>query len=97
MTRHARAIDGNQGEIVKALRAAGYEVRDMHKAGYGVFDLLVRRGAFRCWVEVKQAGGAFTDDEHEFMDWAPGPFRVVWSAQDAVDKLSVLEGEKEQR
>ena len=42
--KYARRADGNQPEIVAALRAAGAVVQPLHTVGQGVPDLLV---AFR--------------------------------------------------
>ena len=41
MTRYARRIDANHGEIRDGLRALGYQVLDMSAAGEGVPDLFV--------------------------------------------------------
>ncbi len=45
MSRHARKIDDNQTEIVKALRSRGHLVQSLAAVGGGVPDLLV--GAYR--------------------------------------------------
>ena len=93
MTRFARKVDLNQAEIVAALRADGWEVRDMHKCGYGIYDLLVRKGGLRFWIEVKQPGEQLTPAEDELLEWIPGRVFVVQDAQQAVDLLAPFERE----
>ena len=89
-TRHRRKPDANQAEVVAALRAAGYAVLDLHRVGEGVPDLLVadERTGHQVLVEIKQDGEFLNVREKEFFQTWPGQKRIVFDAQDAVDKLS---------
>jgi hypothetical protein len=53
MSRYARKVDGNQGEIVAALEAIGVRVFDTSSVGQGLPDLVCMRGGKTTWVEVK--------------------------------------------
>jgi len=90
MTRYRKSVDANQAEVVAALRAAGWTVKDCHALGGGVFDLAVRKDDFRAWVEVKMQGEKLTAAEKEFEEWGPGMKFVVYGAEAAVEKLNGL-------
>jgi Holliday junction resolvase len=55
--------DGNQKEIVAALRKAGATVQDLHTVGKGCPDLLVGYQGINYLIEVKTADGELTNDE----------------------------------
>ena len=66
MTR-AKRIDGNQREIVKALRKLGFSVEYTYQIGKGFPDFIIGFGGiFTLPVELKDKGGKLTDDERKF-------------------------------
>jgi hypothetical protein len=74
MMEHGK-VDGNQTEIVKALRKAGCLVESIADVGNGVPDLIVgfMDGLTPCLVimEVKMPNGKLTDKEKAFaVRWA---------------------------
>lgn len=89
--RRARKTDNTHTVIRNGLRAAGYEVLDLSGVGMGVWDMLVRRGEFRCWLEAKSSGGELTGAEQIFSDYAPGPFVVAESLEEAIYRLGIAE------
>ena len=79
-----RRSDGNQREIVAALRAVGVWVFDTHELGLGYPDLTTwYRGAFRL-LEVKTPTGRLTDWEKAFIANCPGHVFVVRSVEEAL-------------
>ena len=91
--RYRKAIDANQSEIVAALRSAGWKVHDTHALGGGIPDLAVwREGGPRVWVEIKMPGEKVTEAERAFFyEWGPGAAIVVYSSEQALDKLAEIE------
>lgn len=90
--RRARRTDGNQREIVAALRAAGRAVEIISDVGRGVPDLLVSIGGVNFLLEVKIPGAKLTEDERRWhLAWR-GNVAVVTTAQEAVDATSPLRG-----
>lgn len=53
MRRTAARIDGNQAEVVAALRSAGASVECLHMLGRGVPDLLIGHNGVNLLLEVK--------------------------------------------
>ena len=86
MTPAPRRTDSNQQEVMDTLRAAGYMVFDAHRLGKGFPDLAVCKYRNVYLVEVKTRDGKLTEDEREFIK-SGWPVIVVFSGQDAVDKL----------
>jgi hypothetical protein len=84
-----RRSDGNQAEIVAALRAVGVWVWDTHELGFGFPDLVTWRddseggGTYRL-IEVKTPTGRLTDWEKAFIANCPGAVYVVRSVDDAL-------------
>ena len=74
--RYRLRRDLNDGEITKAMTAAGFNVIDLTSVGKGIPDKLVikplpqisEHGAlfFVCWVEIKSAKGKLQGDQHVF-------------------------------
>lgn len=88
-----RRSDGNQREIVAALRAVGVWVWDTHELGLGYPDLTTwYRGVFRL-IEVKTPTGRLTDWEKAFIANCPGEVHVVRSIEDAL-RAHGMEGER---
>lgn len=84
MTKYKR-VDGNQAEIVAALRDAGYYTIDLSALGHGVFDQLVAcNNGIAVMMEIKTPGGKLTPDERKFYDVYPGLKCVVHSTADAL-------------
>ena len=80
MRRRART-DGNHGQIVEALRAAGCTVQSLAAIGDGTPDLLVGVGGRNLLVEVKDGSKSpsrrrLTDDERTW--------HAAWAGQVAV-------------
>ena len=88
----AKRTDGNQTEIVAALRQVGAFVADTHTCANGFPDLLVvRPDTFMFLVEVKSSAGAkLTPDEKEFMQRCPAHVHIVYSVEDALRLYSEL-------
>ena len=89
---YARRKDGNQSEIEEELTKAGYRFLDLSKAGQGVPDLLVvaKCGA-SVFMEIKTPGEKLTDAEREFHATYTGLCYIVFSLQDALDKLEAID------
>ena len=90
MNRYARRADGNQPEIVKALRAAGCSVVCTHTIGQGVPDLICDYKGVTCLIEVKDPSKPKSDREltpaqKEFHDAWTGPIYVVETAEQAIE------------
>lgn len=96
MTRYAKRVDLNQQAIAAACIAAGWKIHYCYMFGGGIPDLVAYRDGCRVWLEVKQRGEQLTKPEHLFFSqWGPGRAIVVYSPEDAVEKLSHVErGEK---
>ena len=94
MTRQHGRRDGNQNEIVAALRRAGYFVIDLADLGNGVFDLLVvSKSKFRLvtLMEVKIPGQWLTPEEQIFYDTYPGEKTIVFSMDEALAHMALLD------
>jgi hypothetical protein len=95
VSRYARRTDDNQGEVVKALRAAGVKVDPrLSRIGDGMLDLLCGyRGVFSV-VEVKDGRKSpserrLTEAEEKWIkEWAGFPVYVVKSGPEAVLKVT---------
>jgi hypothetical protein len=86
--RRAARVDGNQGEIVEALRLAGWAVHPTHQLGHGFPDLVVSKQGVNLLVECKMPGEKLTPDEERFFNGWRGLIVIVFGAQDAVDKTA---------
>jgi len=87
MTRqYAHKIDGNQTEIVKALRQTGHQVVVLSRVGDGVPDLLVGRAGLWWLCENKADKGKLEPGQVMFIREAQGPVIVARTAQEAIDK-----------
>ena len=87
--RRAARIDGNQTEIVQALRAAGATVQSLAAVGHGCPDLLVGMHGTSYLMEVKDGSLApsrrrLTPDEAAWHAMWQGHVAVVESAADAL-------------
>lgn len=87
--RHRR--DGNHKVVVKALRGCGCSVRDLSQIGDEGPDLLVGIIGRDYQVEVKDAGGALSVGQTNYIqDWLGTPIVVLWSADDAIRWVNVV-------
>lgn len=90
MSRYARKVDDNQGEIVEALRTLGVYVRSLASVGSGCPDLLCGYNGRTVLLEVKDgrrppSERRLTEAEADFFqDWRGGPIYVVGSVEEAV-------------
>lgn len=92
MTIYAKRTDGNHTEIRDGLRACGYNVLDLSKAGCGVPDLLaVSKAGASVFLEVKQHGGKLTAAERKWNETYTGLSYVVFSLEDALEKLRAID------
>lgn len=88
--RRAAKIDGNQVEIVAALRAAGCTVLHMHQLGHGAPDLAAGKDGRNWFFECKSGRGMLTPDEVEFFRNWQGQVVAVYSAEDALRVIGVV-------
>ena len=92
MTKYARRVDENQGEIVEALRACGAFVRVISQ-GNGIPDLLVGYRGFTILMEVKDgnkppSARELTEPEKKFFEeWRGGMLVIVNSVDEALEIL----------
>jgi len=89
MTRYARRTDANQGDIVKALRAAGARVKVVHQP----YDLQVWIGEKTAYFEVKnpKTGYGRKGMNAKQADEAQGlPVAMVDSVESALRALNLL-------
>lgn len=83
---NAQRRDGNESEIVEALRRVGADVIFMDKSAG--FDLLVLWGGMIYALEVKQPGEKLTKREADLrarFDRHDAPYLIVHNADEALD------------
>jgi hypothetical protein len=92
--RRAARTDGNQAEIVAALRAAGASVHPCHAAGQGFPDLTVGYRGVNWLIEVKDPSKPKADQkltpaqEGWHRDWR-GQVAVVRTPEEALAVIGV--------
>ena len=92
--------DGNQKDIVDALRALGCFVVSLSKIGNGCPDLIVSYRGRLHWAEVKNGsmlGWKLTDDQKKFHALCGAPIAILDSVESAVawiESLNVRRGTK---
>ena len=85
-----RRVDGNQAEIVSALRAIGATVQHLHTIGKGCPDLLVGFRGENYLLEVKKDSKAkLTPDEVGWQSVWKGSIFTVSSVTEAVYRVSM--------
>jgi hypothetical protein len=87
--RRAAKVDGNQAEIVDALRAHGACVVSLAPVGAGIPDLLVGWRGFNILMEVKDGSLApsarrLTSVQRGWHSWWKGTAHIVTSVEDAL-------------
>jgi hypothetical protein len=86
---HARRVDGNQNDIVYALRMAGYHTYLTFRVGCGFPDLLVvSKSNIPVLLELKMPGEKLTADEKVFHSEYTAPLCIVRSAEEALDVMA---------
>ena len=93
LTRHYSAkADANQPEIVAAFRAAGASVGLIHRAGYGIPDLIVGYRGVDRQVEVKMPGklGLTAKESDYHRDWLGAQVAIVSTVAEALELLAQM-------
>jgi hypothetical protein len=86
---YARRKDGNQTEIVKTLRKAGYPCYVTFRVGCGFPDALcVSKANIAVLLEIKVPGEGLTPDEVKFHAGYTGPKAIVESGEMALSVMS---------
>lgn len=93
MRRYAARADGNQPEIVKALRAIGAAVVPTHTTGQGFPDLVVAFGGRTVLIEVKDPSKPLSDQrltpaQKEFHAAWTGEIHIVFTPEQAIECLT---------
>ena len=90
MTRHrTHRADGNQSEIIDALRQTGHQVVLLSQVGGGVPDVLVARGKRMLLMEIKQDGGELTPEQVIWHKENDGfVVAVVHNASEAIEAMN---------
>lgn len=87
--RRAAKVDGNQRQIVAALRGVGCSVQHLHAVGQGCPDILVGKNGVNVLMEIKDGSlppsrRALTDDEAEWHQLWRGQVCTVNSVDEAL-------------
>lgn len=93
--RYRPRIDGNQKEIVRALRDVGASVLSLAALGHGVPDLLCAFRGVTVMLEVKDGSlppshRRLTPDEQNFIDLWRGRVYVVESVEAALKAVGAM-------
>ena len=93
----AKRVDGNQSEIVSALRSAGASVAITSGVGKGFPDIVVGYRGLSYLMEIKDGNKPpskrrLTEAEQQFMEGWRGHYRVVESANEALTAIGVING-----
>lgn len=93
--RYRPRIDGNQKEIVRALRDVGVSVLSLAALGKGVPDLLCAFRGVTVLIEVKDGSlppshRRLTPDEQNFIDLWRGKVYVVESVEAALKAVGAM-------
>lgn len=89
---YAKRVDANHAEIRDGLRAAGYQILDMHEVGKGFPDLLaVTKRRQIILLEVKTPSGKLNAEEREFHSVFLGACRIVRSLEDALTLMATFD------
>lgn len=86
----AKRVDGNQREIVLALRERGFSVECIHEIGKGAPDLIVGYAGRNYLLELKDpnkppSARRLTDDEKKWHEGWKGQVAVVETITDVID------------
>lgn len=83
----AKRADGNQPEIVEALRKVGVSVEHLHMVGGGMPDLLCCVRGETLLLEIKEPGKSLNKQQVEFISRWPGRIEVAHSPEEAVKQV----------
>ena len=91
---YAKAVDANQAEIVKALRAAGASVEPLHRQGKGCPDLMIGWRGHNILAEAKDgtkppSARKLTPDEELWHASWRGQVAVVNTVDEALALIGV--------
>lgn len=88
-TNRRKRRDANHGEIVDALRKAGYAVLDLSQVGGSCPDLLVAKHGIQVLMECKSVGEYLTDEQREFAKQWPAPVALARTAEEAITAMKL--------
>lgn len=88
--RTAHKVDGNQAEIVNALRRAGCSVAITSGVGHGFVDIVVGLSGVTYLVEVKRPGERLTPDEQRWHEDWRGHVCIVHNVDEALAAVGLL-------
>ena len=89
--RRAAKVDGNQREIVRALRDVGASVILTHQVGQGCPDAIVGFRGVNYLSEIKMLRGRLTDDQVALHNtWQGAPIKIIRSIDDALRMIGVI-------
>lgn len=89
VNRRAAKRDGNEGEIIKALRDAGATVHQL--SAKGVPDLLIGYKTHNILIEVKMPGEGLTEAQETWHQLWRGTAWVVWNVSMALNVLETYD------
>jgi len=86
----AKRVDGNQAEIVQALRRCGCSVQTLHTVGHGCPDLLVGFAERDYLLEIKNGTQARLNSREQrwHSDWR-GQVAVVRTVEEALRAVGI--------
>lgn len=90
--RYRPRLDANHNEIAAAVRKAGWSCISTAGLGDGAPDLLCGKPRIAVWLECKDgakppSARQLTLEEKRFAERYTGPYEVVLSPEDALEKL----------
>lgn len=89
--RRASKVDGNQEQIVRALRAVGCSVLSLAPLGRGAPDLLVGRNRSTWLLELKVGREKVNDAQAMFREgWRGCPVVVARSVEEALAAIGAV-------
>ncbi len=89
--------DGNQDDIVSALRRAGYSVAITSDVGGGFTDLVLGRNGRNLLMEIKVKGGKLTPKQQQFHDDWKGRACIAYGIADALILANTYLGKGKER
>ena len=91
MTNYRKRVDGNQSEVVEALRKAGASVTILARFGEVVPDLLVGYQGVTYLMEIKRPKEKLTELEQRFFtEWRGKPPVIVYTAEGALMMIGAI-------
>lgn len=88
--RRAAKVDGNQAEIVAALRKVGATVQPLHTVGQGCVDLLVGYRASNFLIECKLPKEGLNVMQRVWFEGWKGQACVAHSAEEALRSIGAV-------